>query len=93
MCCSGQDDWLTHCDEDSYAICRRRVTAIRSWAPGGDGLRWASKRENGAAHVIWESSPPALELLDQTPIDSGTGLIELKDFLMRWRLYLDTPTP
>lgn len=85
----GQDDWLTHCDESGYPTCRRWAAAVRSWVPTADGLRWASKRENGDAFVIWQAGTPTFEVLADDPIDFGGGRLLLEEFLYRWRLYLD----
>lgn len=62
---SGQDAWLTACDEVDYPIAQRWATAIRRWAPDAAGLLWMSKRDN-----VHEA---AILFSDRMPMGAITG--------------------
>ena len=93
----GQDDWLTHCDENGYPTCRQWAAAIKRWSPDADGLTWRSKRDPNEQVVALWGDPATAEagcgLLNAThvtyPLDHGTGKELLEEFLTDWRLYLE----
>jgi RES domain len=93
----GQDDWLTHCDEWGYPVCREWARAIRKWAPAAQGMRWHSKRDSPElVFVLWGNPASAStgcglthpgtnsEYLLGTPAQA-----RLEDFLHAWRMYLE----
>ena len=91
----GQDDWLTHCDEIDYPICRTWAAAIHAWEPEADGLIWRSKRDPGERVAVLWSDPELPAPIEPTkppssePLLHGPAALRLKSFLVRWRLYIE----
>ncbi len=95
----GQDPWLTTASADQYEMTRRWATAIRGWAPWGQGLTWRSRREpEGFAFVLFgdrcregslEEAADGLPLrLGERNLAPGSGRIYIEELLARYRVVL-----